>query len=70
MITMTQQPPKNTRLQITLSGSVLDYLELKSQLTGRPAASLIADLTFEAMRAEYRELKDLQKAIEHDTDTD
>ena len=64
---MTQQPPKNTRLQITLSGSVLDYLELKSKLTGRPAASLIADLTFEAMRTEYRELKELQDALDADT---
>ena len=56
----TQRP---TRPQVTLSESVQDYLELKSELTGRPVSTLIADLTFEAMRVEFEELKRLKKAL-------
>jgi predicted DNA-binding protein len=54
-----------TRPQVTLSDSVYDYLELKSELTGRPVATLIADLAFEAMRSELEELQKLKNALKN-----
>jgi len=53
-----------SRPQVTLSDSVQEYLELKSQLTGRPVPTLIADLAFDAMRSEFGELLELKAKLD------
>jgi len=53
----TQQP----RVQVTISEAVRDYLELKSKLSGKPVATLLSDLAFEAMRTELPELIQLDR---------
>ena len=55
---------RSSRPQVTLSESVQEYLELKSQLTGRPVPTLLADLAFEAMRSEFGELQELKAKLD------
>jgi hypothetical protein len=52
-----------TRPQVTLSEAVQDYLELKSELTGRPVSTLISDLVFESMKSELSELVALKAQL-------
>lgn len=55
---------RSLRPQITLTEESMDYLELKSSLTGRPVATLIADFVFDGMQKEYSELLKLKRQIE------
>lgn len=54
---------RTARPQVKVSDTVQKYLDLKSELTGRPIATLISDLCFDAMRAEYGELLELKEKI-------
>ena len=64
-----QQQQRNLRPQITLTDPAMDYLELKSKITGRPVATLIADLVFDAMRQDYSELLTLERQIDEGRDS-
>jgi len=66
---MSNQDLQARRLQVTISESVHDYLQLKSTLTGKPIATLIGELTFESMRRELADLIELKK-LTKETNTD
>lgn len=57
------QPSRQTRLQVTVSDSVREYLQLKAELTGKPEATLMGELAFDAMKQEYADLLELKAKL-------
>jgi lipase chaperone LimK len=59
-------------MQVTVSDAVREYLQLKAELTGKPEATLMGELAFDAMKQEFADLLDLKIKLDsnrHATDT-
>ncbi len=69
---MNQPSSRQNRMQVTVSDAVREYLQLKAELTGKPEATLMGELAFDAMKQEFADLLDLKIKLDsnrHATDT-